>query len=65
MDKIKSQTQKGIEANISKEIAEALAGHKPERILFRESSFANDDALKVNISEFFRQKSPSTEIRVI
>ena len=53
------------EASISEELAKALAERKPKCVVFRDSSFADNDALKVNVSEIFRQKSPSTEVKII
>ena len=49
---------------IDEDLVKTFIAHKPVRVVFRDSSFA-DDAMKANIEQFFLQKSPDTEIKVI
>lgn len=41
-----------------------IAGHKPLRAAFRDSSFAND-ADRINVEQIFRELSPDTQVKVI
>jgi Adenine specific DNA methylase Mod len=49
---------------ITNEICKAIAERKPLRVVFRDSGFANDD-VKTNLSQIFKQLSPSTDIKVL
>lgn len=50
----------GVSEGLVREIAKA----KPLRVVFRDSSFA-DDAARINVEELFKMLSPTTEIKVI
>ena len=49
---------------INDEFIKELASHKPARVVFRDSGFA-DDAARINAEQIFRQLSPTTEVRVL
>ncbi|BAF58332.1 adenine specific DNA methylase Mod [Pelotomaculum thermopropionicum SI] len=49
---------------VSEELVREIAREKPLRVVFRDSSFA-DDAARINVEELFKMLSPTTEIRVI
>jgi len=49
---------------VSEELVREIAREKPLRVVFRDSSFA-DDAARINVEEQFKMLSPSTEIKVI
>lgn len=49
---------------ITNEICKAIAERKPLRVVFRDNGFANDD-VKTNLSQIFKQLSPSTDIKVL
>lgn len=49
---------------ISEEAIKQIADKKPLRVVFRDSSFAND-AARVNVGEIFKLKSPNTTVKVI
>ncbi|WP_076367295.1 site-specific DNA-methyltransferase [Phaeovulum vinaykumarii] len=51
---------RGISENLVKE----LAGHEPLRVVFRDNGFVSD-AVKINVTQIFRQLSPSTEVKAI
>jgi len=52
------------EEDVSEELVKEIAGAKPLRAVFRDSSFASD-AERINLEEIFKILSPSTEIKVI
>lgn len=49
---------------VNEEFARAVAEEKPLRIVFRDSSFANDTA-KENVKQLLQQLTPETQMRVI
>lgn len=51
---------KGLDETFAKEVAK----HTPERIVFRDTGFANDTA-KENVKQLLKQLSPDTEMRVV
>lgn len=50
--------------DVSEELVREIAKEKPLRVVFRDSSFA-DDAARINVEELFKMLSPTTEIKVI
>jgi len=52
------------DAGVTETLIKELAGHKPLRVVFRDSSFASD-AVKINAEQIFKQLSPGTEVRSI
>ena len=52
------------EEGVSEGLVREIAREKPLRVVFRDSSFA-DDATRINAEELFKMLSPTTEIRVI
>jgi len=50
--------------DVSQELVREIAREKPLRVVFRDSSFA-DDATRINAEELFKMLSPTTEIKVI
>ncbi len=52
------------DAGINEAFAKEVAKEQPLRIVFRDSSFANDTA-KENVKQLLKQLSPDTEMRVI
>lgn len=52
------------EESVSEDLVREIAKEKPLRVVFRDSSFA-DDAARINVEELFKMLSPSTEIKVI
>lgn len=50
--------------NISAEVFRALANRKPQKIFFRDASFASS-ADKINALEFFRNFAPDTTVKVL
>jgi len=49
---------------VSETLVKELAGHKPLRVLFRDSGFASD-AAKINVTQIFKQLSPDTDVRTL
>jgi len=49
---------------VSEGLVKEIAKEKPLRVVFRDSSFA-DDAARINVEELFKMLSPTTEIKVI
>ncbi|HHW45117.1 MAG TPA: site-specific DNA-methyltransferase [Desulfotomaculum sp.] len=49
---------------VSEGLVREIAKEKPLRVVFRDSSFA-DDAARINVEELFKMLSPTTEIKVI
>jgi len=49
---------------VSEDLVREIAKEKPLRVVFRDSSFA-DDAARINVEELFKMLSPTTEIKVI
>lgn len=52
------------EEEVSESVIREIAGKKPLRVVFRDSSFANTPD-KINVSEIFKTLSPETTIKVI
>lgn len=52
------------EQGISEELIHELAALNPLRAVFRDNGFASD-AVKVNVTQIFKQRSPSTEVKAI
>ena len=52
------------EKDISEELIHELAELEPLRAVFRDNGFATD-AIKVNASQIFKQRSPNTEMKAI
>ena len=52
------------DTGINEAFAKEVAKEEPLRIVFRDSSFANDTA-KENVKQLLKQLSPDTEMRVI
>lgn len=52
------------DAGVTEALIKELAGHKPLRVVFRDSSFASD-SVKINAEQIFKQLSPGTEVRSI
>ena len=52
------------EENIPETVIRAIAGKKPARAVFRDSSFA-DSPSKINVGEIFKLLSPDTSVKVI
>ena len=50
--------------DISEEVIRYIALEQPLRAVFRDSSFANS-ADKINVSEIFKELSPSTKVKVV
>lgn len=49
---------------ITEDLVKQLAGHEPLRVVFRDNGFVSD-AVKINVTQIFRQLSPSTEVKAI
>ena len=52
------------EENVPEEVIREIAGRKPLRVVFRDSSFRNSPD-KINVTEIFKTLSPKTTIKVI
>lgn len=52
------------ERGITEDLVKELAGHEPLRVVFRDNGFVSD-AVKINVTQIFRQLSPSTEVKSI
>lgn len=52
------------EDNVPESVIRQIAAEKPLRVVFRDSSFA-DDAARINVEELFKMLSPGTEIQVL
>lgn len=52
------------EENIPESVIRKIAGKKPMRVVFRDSSF-NDDDNKINVEEIFKLITPDTTVKVI
>ena len=52
------------EQGISEELIHELAALNPLRAVFRDNGFASD-AVKVNVTQIFKQRSPITEVKAI
>ncbi len=50
--------------NIPDSVVKAIAGQKPLRAVFQDSSFANSPA-KINVTEIFKYMAPDTSVKVI
>jgi adenine-specific DNA-methyltransferase len=51
-------------SEIDEELCKVLAERQPQRIVFRDSGFANDD-VKINVEQIFKQLSPHTDVKTI
>lgn len=49
---------------ITEDLVKELAGFDPLRVVFRDNGFVSD-AVKINVTQIFRQLSPSTEVKAI
>lgn len=49
---------------ITEDLVKELAGHAPLRVVFRDNGFVSD-AVKINVTQIFRQLSPGTEVKAI
>ncbi|WP_205042152.1 DNA methyltransferase [Rhodoligotrophos defluvii] len=49
---------------ITEDLVKELAGHEPLRVVFRDNGFVSD-AVKINVTQIFRQLSPSTDVKSI
>lgn len=49
---------------LPEELVREIAGEKPLRVVFRDSSFSSD-AARINVEEIFKALSPATEIKVL
>lgn len=47
--------------NVSEEVIKKIANLDPVRVVFRDSSFASDDA-KINVTQIFKQKCPNMNV---
>ena len=52
------------DTGVTEALVSELAGHKPLRIVFRNTGFDSDATLN-NVTQIFKQLSPDTEVRVI
>lgn len=52
------------DTGVTETLIKELAGYKPLRVVFRDSSFASD-SVKINAEQIFKQLSPGTEVRSI
>jgi adenine-specific DNA-methyltransferase len=52
------------ERGITEDLVKELAGFDPLRVVFRDNGFVSD-AVKINVTQIFRQLSPSTEVKAI
>ncbi|MDB2613596.1 site-specific DNA-methyltransferase [Chlamydiales bacterium] len=50
--------------NLTEEFVKKLTEYKPLRVVFRDSGFTSD-AVKINVEQIFKQKSPETDVRTI
>lgn len=53
------------ETNLPEGLFSELAKREPVTLVLKDSSFVNNDALKTNVEQIFRQLSPETELKVI
>jgi adenine-specific DNA-methyltransferase len=49
---------------VDEEFVKALATHQPLRVVFRDAGF-KDSAVKINVEQIFKQRSPSTEVKCL
>lgn len=52
------------DAGVTPELVRAIANREPLRAVFRDSSFASDDA-RINAEQIFREVSPATDVKAI
>lgn len=52
------------DAGVEEDLVKELAGHEPLRVVFRDNGFVSD-AVKVNVEQIFRQRSPTTEVKAV
>jgi adenine-specific DNA-methyltransferase len=52
------------EDNVSEAVVREIAKRKPERVVFRDSSFSSSPE-KINVTEIFKTLSPDTSVKVI
>lgn len=56
------------DSDINEDFVKTLADKKPLRVVFRDDGFGkekNADAVKINVEQIFKLKSPTTDIKVI
>ncbi len=52
------------DTGVTEDLVKELAKHEPLRVVFRDTGFVSD-AVKINVTQIFRQISPTTEVRSI
>ncbi len=52
------------ETGIDEAFVKELAGRKPLRVVFRDTSYGGDD-VKINVEQIFKQLSPGTEVKTL
>ena len=52
------------ETEITEELVKLIAERKPLRVVFRDAGF-NDDSVKINVEQIFKQYSPNTDVKAI
>jgi adenine-specific DNA-methyltransferase len=52
------------EESVSEAVVREIAKRKPERVVFRDSSFSSSPE-KINVTEIFKTLSPDTSVKVI
>jgi adenine-specific DNA-methyltransferase len=52
------------DTGVTGDLVKELAKHEPLRVVFRDTGFVSD-ALKINVTQIFRQLSPTTEVKAI
>ena len=52
------------EGEVSVALCKELAARKPLRVVFRDAGFDNDE-VRINVEQIFKQLSPNTEVKVI
>jgi adenine-specific DNA-methyltransferase len=52
------------DAHISEDLVKQIAGRKPLRAVFRDSSY-DSDSVKINVEQIFKLLSPETEVKTL
>lgn len=52
------------DGGITEDLVQELASHEPLRVVFRDNGFVSD-AVKINVEQIFRQRSPTTDVKSI
>ena len=52
------------DTGVTEELVKKLAGQRPLRVVFRDAGFVSD-AVKINVTQIFRQLSPTTDVKSI